>query len=75
LIPTFLGTEGEEKAENPAGTHPNLQKDSTLDILRQNLSLQKGIELTEEADRELIDILYRTRKSQNKGISITELKR
>ena len=61
LIPTFLGMEG-EKDDKVAQRGPREAAKEPLKV--------SGME-----DADVMDIIYRTRTSQNKGISISDLKR
>ena len=61
LIPTFLGTEGE--------------KDEKVALRGLKEGVKEPLKVSGKEDADIMDIIYRTRTSQNKGISISELKR
>ena len=61
LIPTFLGSEGE--------------KDDKVAKRGSKEAMIEPQKVSDKVDADVMDIIYRARTSQNKGISISELKR
>ena len=61
LIPTFLGIEGE--------------KDEKVAHRGSKEGAKESLKVLGKEDADVMDLIFRTRTSQNKGISISDLKR